>query len=138
MESVLVFLKLDGRIWGLWKTVTLGMCCLCPVCSIIPFWWLSWQPKILLHKAVTLLGIFSFLIQCIFSTPRVDIINELYACENRELDSAFTSFQVFKLGFISGNLRITRWCFIFSIHVYFMSFHLCYNLEDLLINFFIL
>ena len=87
---------------------------------------------------MTLLGIFSFLIQCIFSTPRVDIINELYACENRELDSAFTSFQVFKLGFISGNLRITRWCFIFSIHVYFMSFHLCYNLEDLLINFFTL
>lgn len=93
------------------------------VVTVIILWELL--PKILLHKPVTPLGIFSFQKQCIFSTPRMDIINKLYVCENWELNSAFTSFQVFKLGFISGKLiTITHWCFIFLIHIYFMSFDL--------------
>ena len=48
-SSELVFLQLDGPIWGWWETMTSELCCLCPVYSGISFWLLSLQ-KTLLHK----------------------------------------------------------------------------------------
>ena len=44
-NSELVFLQLDGSIWGWWETVIPEVCCWCPVYSVISFFLLLLQGK---------------------------------------------------------------------------------------------